>query len=317
LYWPISRADHTRHALSLLKGLRGYDVAARDFVFSDSLLPWRGYIAYYQGEADSVIELLAAPPRSEGIAKTSAAGIGFGLRLAGAASVYLGAIAGGSPGEGVEDEPQASPPRETGARLWALRQGRRLGTDFTAWDPAKTMRWSVAARPGGRGQSNSSDSVTRGIQVGGFTPQSGIEVWAVSRGLGLKSAVVEGATLPLGPGPDDTLDFYAGSAEAVRAALASVPATVSDFGLEVIGARDGFALSLRVREPIRLRWGLWDLAGRSAGGGERFLPRGIYLLPVSGRPGRRLSGVHLLTAAWEAAGGSGPSGRLSRRLALP
>jgi hypothetical protein len=312
LHWPVSWKNENAVRFSAYKGLHGYDVDFGTWIDSDSLVPWKGYFVF--STADTSVELLRAPAAAKLAAP--APGLFLALRLGRSADLRLGAAAGASEGLGVEDEPQLPAPGKTGADLWSLRAGRRLGTDLVAWNPAGLMRWRVAARLPeiqGNGGVNRT-GVTPGIRVEELRAEPGTEVWAVSRARGLKFPVAAGGTLPLQPGMADSLDLYAGPAAEVRSALARVPASVDAFRIDVAAAPGGFALSLSVKEPIRLRWDLRNLEGRASASGAVFLPEGIYRIPVIGSPGRAPAGLNVLLAEWYSASGSG---RLARKLILP
>lgn len=305
VYWPISRGD-PRLATSDLKGLRGYDLSLHDFDFSDSLEPWRGYLAYYKGTRDTVIETLPAPYVPDPGAKRASVGFAFGMRLRGAPAVYLGAVPRGSEGVAVEDEPGLPSPRAGGPALWAQRGNARLGTDLVGWAPERLMRWTIAVSPG------KDPGVTPELRVEGAPAEDGMEAWAVSRVRGLKFPLADGAAVPLPPSSADTLEILSGPPALMKAALAGVPAAVEEFAIEVVGTAGGAALRLRVKETVRLRWNVWSLSGRLLGNRSVTLGEGIYLLPAA-PPGRE-AGLRVLEASWSGRDGSG---RLARKLVIP
>jgi hypothetical protein len=318
LYWPVTRKDPERHALSEYKGLRGYDLASRDFVFSDSLLPWRGYLAYYRGDKDTAVELLPVPPLADVSAKRSAAApraglaLALALKLGRAPSLHLGTAAAAREGADAEDEPQLPAPGESGAKLWSARDGRRLGTDLLPFRPDGVSRWRVAAfLPAS--ERNLQGTQASGVEIRGLDLPGGMEAWAVSRRRGLKFPLLAGGAIPMQPGTADTLEVYAGPAGLVRSALAEIPVSAGPFRAELLRSQGGYVLSLRVSESLDLRWEIASLDGSVRERSAASLTEGIYRLPLgAGRAGP--AGIYLLRAEWSGRDGTG---RLIRKLALP
>jgi hypothetical protein len=314
LYWPVTRAFPDAYDPSPLKGLNRYDSDGGKYVHSDSLLPWRGYFAYYKGGRDTVIELrfqpVSAPPPAH-TAKSGAAptGLSLVLDLGSDRTLRLGASLKGQDGLGVEDEPRPPERNDGEGGIWSAREKHRLETDVMHWVPGATYSWRVVT--GGSSHRNPEDTSAAG--VGSLRLPEGYSAWAVSRTRGLRFRLLEGEAVPLKPGMTDSLDVYAGPAAELEARLALVPLTIDAFRVTVT-SEGGFGIDLRLPGAARVRWTLWTLDGRARETAQLDLAEGIYHI-APGPDGRRFpAGLYVLGMEWS---GTGLNGRLTRKIAIP
>jgi hypothetical protein len=334
MYWPVTRAFPETYDVSPLKGLHVFNPATGNYDHAESLEPWRGYFAWYDGGRDTLVTLrsdtVPAPARSKSAKSGASAGFRIGLRLAGGPGIRLGATPRASDAVGLEDEPQPMGRRPDAPRLYSARPGIRLETDLVKWSPGAVSGWTLvmglpAGNPrntspaDGRGAGSGTDSVGgsaggAGARVEGLELPEGYSAWAVSRKRGMRFPISQGAAIPMHAGFADTLDVMAGPSAAVDARLASIPVSVGAFDLGLEAAPGSFALRLQLPGASRLRLHVWSLAGRRLESGSLDLPEGVYRL-VRNRDGQGYpAGIYVLSVEWA---GGGKSGRLTRKIAIP
>ncbi|MEO6095039.1 MAG: chitobiase/beta-hexosaminidase C-terminal domain-containing protein [Fibrobacteria bacterium] len=334
MYWPVTRVFPVAYESSPLKGLHIFNPTTGAYDHAETLEPWRGYFAWYEGQGDTLVTLSPAPvaapatiaalgkaAKSNSAGNTAAsAGFRFQLRLAGAAGVSLGATPRAQNGMGLEDEPQPAGRRVDAAHLYSARAGMRLETDLVKWSPGALSGWTlVMGLPKGNPRDTSAANGLRsgageGARIEGVELPEGYSAWAVSRKRGLRFPIAQGATLPMHAGFTDTLEVIAGPAFAVEARLASIPVSVGAFSLDLEAAPGSFALRLHLPGASRLRLQVWSLAGRGIESGSLDLPEGVYRL-VRDRHGQGYpTGLYVVSLEWA---GGGKSGRLTRKIAIP
>lgn len=283
LAWPVSKLDGESYLRSPLKGLRGFD--GTGYTHTDSLRPWEGYYVWYEG-GDTVVRVGPGParfgesakrgagiesvyggaPRVQGGSSPETGGAPLltgGLRLAfrdGSESLELGAAGYARQGLGIEDErlpPSLS--RETGT--WLVREGRRLSTDYVAWDPEAVLSWTLAAQgkpqgyPGGERLRLETADLPKGHQA-----------WAVSPARGMKYRLLPGAEIPLAG--DDTLLIHAGTPEALAKLgdLIRGREAAGDFACALRSTAGGLELRVNLPAAARLDVRVWTANGSQAGG---------------------------------------------------
>ncbi|GEM_PF-2006211 len=339
LYWPVTREFPDVYQASLVKGLHAFDAATGLYAHAESLEPWRGYFAWYQGARDSTLDLLPDPvpapiPSKAGKRGVGAwAGMSFGLNLQNGPHIRLGASSLAVNGQGLEDEPQPVGPGMDAARLFSARGGQRLETDMVHWTEGGLYTWTIVAglpidksdkaeygviagNAGNHGnaQDTSVGLPDRSARVEGLSLPQGYAAWAVSRKRGLRFALTEGAAIPMHPGFTDSLEVVAGPALEVEARLADIPTLVGAFGAGVEAFYGRFALRVNLPTASRLSLKVWSLQGRQLESTSLDLPEGSYRL-VRDQDGRGYpTGMYVLSLEWI---GGGKSGRLTRKIAIP
>jgi concanavalin A-like lectin/glucanase superfamily protein/uncharacterized protein DUF2341/chitobiase/beta-hexosaminidase-like protein len=269
LAWPVSNKDGESYLRSPLKGLRGFD--GTGYTHADSLRPWEGYYVWYEG-GDTVVRVGPGLARAGESAKRGA-GIESayggappstgGLHLAfrdGSERLELGAAGYARKGLGIEDErlpPSLS--RETGT--WLVREGRRLSTDYVAWNPEAVLSWTVAAQ--GKPQGYPSGNRLR-LETADLP--EGHQAWAVSPARGMKYRLLPGADIPLAG--DDTLFIHAGTPEALAKLgdLIRGREAAGDFACALRSAAGGLELRVNLPSAARLDVRVWTANGSEAGG---------------------------------------------------
>ncbi len=316
LYWPITHTLLGIYDQSPLKGLNGYDATAHAYVHSDSLLPWRGYFAFYFGGRDTTINLSIRPILPEAsnsvAAKPAAvAGIAFSLGLANLPALRLGASAWAQDGIGTEDESRPPAQGVQSSWLWSDRNKSQLETDIKHWTPGALYSWQVVAR-----------TPTESHLVGDQNPllPDGYAAWAVSRTRGLRFPIQAGLDIPMYPGLVDSFEVWAGPAAELEARLAGVPLSVQAFQLQISTTAGGFDIHLHLPEAALVRWTLWGLDGRAYGTSRLSLPEGIYHLTPTAIQSRLSTGMYVLSMDWTSRGGSirsSANGHISRKILIP
>ena len=334
LYWPVTRALPSVYDLSLLKGLHGYDATSQNYVHVDSLVPWRGYFAYYEGGRDTVIELRFQPvPAAPVAAAKSAAdaGISITLNLAQSPALRLGASASAQDGLSYEDEVHPPTQGAGGIRFWSMRDKRYLETDLQHWVPGALYTWRLVAQVPAGGNSLATPVIVPDAPVqestaavGTLILPDGYAAWAVSRTRGLRFHLSEGTGIPMYPGLTDSLEILAGPSAEVEARVASIPLSVPTFQLYLFPMPGGFILNLRLPQAAHIRWTLWSIDGKARKSASLNLPEGVYHLPGITGP-RLMTGIYVLAVEWTGTGGrtansqskANLSGRITRKIAIP
>lgn len=316
LYWPVTRTLMGIYDQSPLKGLNGYNATTQLYVHSDSLLPWRGYFAFYLGGRDTTINLSFSPIQPEAnnsiAAKPAAvAGFAFSLGLANVPALRLGAISQAQDGIGIEDEMRPPAQGEQSSWLWAARDKSQLETDLRHWIPGALYSWRVVAR-----------TPTESHLVGNQNPvlPDGYAAWAVSRTRGLRFRIQAGLDIPMYPGLVDSFEVWAGPAAELEARLAGVPLSVQAFQLQISTTAGGFDIHLQLPEAALVRWTLWGLDGRAYKTSRMSLPEGIYHLAPAAIKSRLTTGMYVLSMDWTSRAGSirsGANGHISRKIIIP
>jgi hypothetical protein len=316
LFWPVTRAIPGVYDQSPLKGLNGYDAATQVYIHSDSLLPWRGYFAYYSGGRDTTINLsfgriLPVAVKANAAKAAAVEGISLTLSLANTQALRLGALVQAQDGMGIEDEARPPVQGAQGVWLWSARNQAHLETDLRHWTPGALYTWQVVARVSTEGSlSGMQDPVL----------PSGYAAWAVSKTRGLRFPLQKGASIPMSPGLVDTFEVWAGPAAELEGRLSKVPLSVHAFQLQISTSPGSFALHLQLPEAALVQWTLWRLDGRACETSRRSLPEGIYHLTSSAATPSLTRGIYVLSLEWTSRTGKtrpGSSGRISRKIVIP
>lgn len=303
LYWPVSRLYKDAYQASLLKGVHGWDASAGRYVHAEALEPWRGYIAWYGGSRDTVIDLPSRPvpaPAPPLPAKAAAAaGPGFSLRfaLAGGLDLSLGASARAEDGMGREDEVRPPSRSENGTRLFSMRSGKRLETDLARWRSGSVYAWTVVAGLTARPAQGNPEATQSLAGYAEGLPE-GYSAWAVSKSRGLRFPLgrgpqTSGAFIPWHPGFVDTLEVLAGPTGELEARLAAIPLKAGPFSARISTASGSFLLRLDLPAAARIRLTVWTLDGRAVEGRNLELPEGRYQI-AGARSGRYPAGLYAL-----------------------
>ncbi|MDB5105680.1 MAG: S-layer protein [Fibrobacteres bacterium] len=336
LWWPVTREFPELYDVSQVKGLHAWDAAAGAYVHAETLEPWRGYFAWYDGSRDTTVDLRFGPveppaqskPKYAAVRGAGAEGIAIRLDLAGGPVIRLGAAPRAEDGKGVEDEPQPVGRIERGARLFSARAGLRLETDLLRWIPGNLYAWKVIAGlpvrnarlPGldagavGADSAASAAGTEGSARVHGLALPPGYAAWAVSRKRGLRFPLAEGSAIPMVPGFTDSLEVLAGPAAELEARLAGIPGSIAAFDARIAAAPGSFALHLSLPDASHVRMRVWTLAGGAVEDDALYLPQGAYDL-VRNHGGRGYpAGLYVLALEWN---GGGHSGHLTRKIAIP
>jgi hypothetical protein len=172
----------------------------------------------------------------------------------------MGAAGFARKGLGMEDERQ--PPaldRESGT--WLAREGRRLSTDYVAWNPEAVLSWTVVAQ----GKPQSYPQGNHLLLETAELPE-GHQAWAVSPARGMKYRLLPGADIPLSG--DDTLYIHAGTPEALAKLgdLIRGRETAGAFACALRSAAGGLELTVNLPSAARVDVRVWSANGSHAGG---------------------------------------------------
>ncbi|MDQ3003664.1 MAG: hypothetical protein M3Y08_20700, partial [Fibrobacterota bacterium] len=290
-------------------------------VHAEILEPWRGFIAFYKGTRDTVINLLdrpvtfPSPIKAGKIASRTGPGFRFRLNLSGSLSIRLGASPTAADGIGMEDESQPPARSENAPRLYSVRRNHQLETDMMRWTRGGLYSWKIVAGLPARntGVTHAAMSAISALAEG-FSLPEGYSAWAVSSKRGLRFPLGQGGSIPLHPGFTDSLDIIAGPSAEVEARLSSIPKSVETFSARIAASAGSFALHLSLPKAARMRMNLWSVEGRVLESDALDLPEGVYHLVHDRRGQGYPAGIYLLSLEWS---GVDASGRITRKIAIP
>lgn len=181
---------------------------------------------------------------------------GRALPLALTEKLELGAAGFARMGLGIEDErlpPSLS--RENGT--WLSREGRRLSTDYLAWNPEAVLSWTVVAQGKPQGYS---------LRLETSELPEGHQAWAVSPARRIKYRLLPGTDIPLAG--DDTLLVHAGPPEALAKMgdLLLGRETAGAFAFILRADAGGLDLAITLPTTARVDVKVWTVDGSRAGG---------------------------------------------------